>query len=118
MYLFAIYCSSGEIPLTSRNAKVFCPGLTEAVLNQIDEEEEGSIESLNINEAAPLVEKSLMTFFLHEYGWTQVKNGLSLNPFKTWRNLRRGMRMMYDSEADRLLHSKMCRKWLAPIFSC
>ena len=111
MPFVCLYCSSTE-------GQLFCPRLTEAVLNQI-----GSEESLNINEdretkrivVARSLEKSLMTLFLHHYGWHQLGDSLSLNPHKTWRSMRSGLRMIYDAYMEALLQSSICRKWLKHI---
>lgn len=106
--------SRGEV----ENAKLFCPDLTQAVLDRIDEDEESS---LNVNKAQNIVagslERSLMTLFLHHYGWSQVYNW-SWNPMKiaqNWRAWHSGMRLVYDTNMAALLRSKLCHEHLQGI---
>ncbi len=105
-----------------KNAQAFCPGLTEAVLNQIVQDEfdkDDELVSLNIKEwrsaVSSSLEKSLMTLFLHHYGWSQMGEAVSLNPFKTIRSMRSGMRMIYDAYMEALTQSSICRQWFSYI---
>lgn len=99
------------------NAKLFCPSLTKAVLNQIEEDDDEVESSLNINKegiVARSLESSLMTLFLHHYGWNQA-TAWSWNPLKTWQSWNTGMRLVYDTNMAALLRSQFCHDYLRGI---
>ena len=113
--------------------ELFCPALTKAVLYQIRKPDEVIMEhddrfkvctsfifpfsyltqNTNFQIASQTIEISLMTLFMHHYGWTQLDNGRSWNPLKTMKSTQKGLRMIYDSYMEAFLRRRnSCIQWI------
>ena len=79
-----------------------------------DEEKLDDKETKIISE---VVKRTLKTAFLHHYGKLQVQD-ISLNPFKTIKSMRRGLRMMYDARMEARTRKIICENWLMKKLIC
>ena len=69
--------------------------------------------------ASQTIEISLMTLFMHHYGWTQMSKGRSWNPLKTMKSTQKGLRMIYDSYMEAIMRRRnSCIQWILFGFQC
>ena len=47
-----------------------------------------------------------MTLFMRHFGWTQLQEGRSWNPLKTFKSTQTGLRMIYDAHTEAFMQRK------------
>ena len=79
--------------------------------------EEEKLDDKDMAIISEVVKRTLKTDFLYHYGKLQVQD-IGLNPFKTIKSMKRGLRMIYDARMEARHRKKICENWLMQKLIC